>query len=86
MLGEVQAIDLLAWKAGVVDGRRAQAMVLQMQHVHREMYARLYGPKGWLVRGAPPALVPVNPQRLLELWDYEGQLSEQVRTRHVNPS
>ena len=31
------------------------------------------------VRGQFPQHVPVNPQKVLELWDYEGSLTHQVR-------
>jgi hypothetical protein len=57
-----------------------QAMVFKMQHVHREMFSTLYGSKPWLVRTTAPKEVPVNPQKLLEQWDYEGSLTAPVCT------
>jgi hypothetical protein len=55
-----------------------QARVFQQMLLHRELFATLYGRRLKFVRGIAPSSVPVNPQRLLELWDYEGSLSAQV--------
>ncbi|KAL6764938.1 hypothetical protein V8C86DRAFT_3022064, partial [Haematococcus lacustris] len=56
------------------------ARVYQQQLLHRDLFATLYGTRMKFVRGLAPDSVPVNPQRLLELWDYEASLSAQERS------
>lgn len=56
----------------------AQARTFQQLQLHRELFVTLYGLRLKFMCGIAPTSVPVNPQRLLELWDYEGSLTDKV--------
>lgn len=56
-----------------------QARVFQQLQLHRELFVDMYGRRLRFVNGIHPTSVPVDPQRLLELWDYEGSLSTSER-------
>ena len=56
-----------------------QSRVFQMLQVHLEMYHVMYAPgRRHQLRGLFPAQVPIDPQRLMQLWDYEGSLTAKV--------
>lgn len=55
-----------------------QGSVYKQLQLHADLYTVMYGVLQKYVAGVAPSSVPVNPQRLLELWDYEGSLSAQV--------
>ena len=56
-----------------------QSIAVQMQRVHAELKAQVWGPWGQHLSGPPPPPNTSNPTRLLQLWDYEASLSIQVR-------
>eukprot|EP00955_Chlamydomonas_euryale_P104053 365535-Chlamydomonas_euryale.AAC.89 len=48
--------------------------------LHIELFTVMYGQRRCQMRGLFPQHVPVDAQRVLEVWDYEGNLSEHERT------
>lgn len=58
---------------------RTQVRTFQQLQLHRELFASMYGVRLRFVNGIAPTSVPINPQRMMELWDYEGSLSHQER-------
>lgn len=59
---------------------RVQSMAVQMQRVHAELKAGVWGAWGQhLTEPAAPVPAP-SVTRLLEMWDYEASLLMQVTT------
>ena len=58
-----------------------QARTFQILQLHTELFCTLYGKQRKFVQGMAghTHMAVINPQRLLEMWDYEGSLSEHVR-------
>ena len=63
-----------------------QSIAVQMQRVHAELKAQVWGPWGQHVSAPPPPPNTSNPTRLLQLWDYEASLSIQVRGYYHAPT
>ncbi|KAG1666911.1 hypothetical protein FOA52_005971 [Chlamydomonas sp. UWO 241] len=51
----------------------------QQLQLHVELYRVMYGQRRHLMSGLFPTSVPVNPHKVLEMWDYEGSLTSQER-------
>lgn len=55
-------------------------MAVQMQRVHAELKASVWGAWGRHLTDPAPAVPAPSVTRLLEMWDYEGSLLMQVST------
>lgn len=75
-----QWIRWLVYVCACVCISAAQARVFQQQRVHTELISTLYGSKAWMMAARLPRSAPVNPDKLLQLWDYEGGLTRKVGT------